>query len=85
MYELLLLQDLSYVADKVHCVWLADGEMLVLFECKEFAGPDHLGSAPIELISNKEVVQKYLDTMTYIPHIRKTVTMEPTVGLKPKY
>lgn len=58
--------------------------MNVLFECKDFAGPDHLGSAPIESIRNKELVQNYLDKMKYIPYIRKTVTMEPTVGLKLK-
>ena len=70
-----------FFAERVHCVWLSDGEMNVLFECKEFAGPDHLGSAPLELICNKEVVQQYLDKMKYIPHIQRTVTMEPTTGL----
>ena len=62
-------------------VWLSDGEMNALFECKEFAGPDHLGSAPLEFICNKEVVRQYLDKMKYIPHIQRTVTMEPTTGL----
>lgn len=70
-----------FFAEKVHCVWLSDGEMNVLFECKEFAGPDHLGSAPLEFICNKEVVQQYLDKMKYIPHIQRMVTMEPTTGL----
>lgn len=70
-----------YFAEKIHCVWLADGEVHVLFECKEFEGPDYLGSASIEAIQNKELVQQYLDTMKYIPHIERTITMVPTKGL----
>ena len=58
--------------------------MIVLFECKEFAGPDHLGSAPIELINNRELMQDYLDKMEYIPHIQRMVTMEPTARLQTK-
>ena len=58
--------------------------MNVLFESKKFTGPDHLGSAPIELISNKELVQEYLDKMKYIPHIQRMITMEPTTGLLTK-
>ena len=73
-----------YVADKIHCVWLADGEMNVLFECKDFQGPDHLGAAPVELISNKELVQKYLDETEYIPHIQRVVTLESTSQLHSK-
>ena len=73
-----------YVADKVYCVWLADGELTVLFESNKFVGPDHLGSAPMDLISNKELVQEYLDKMKYIPHTRRMVTLEPTAGLQTK-
>ena len=69
-----------YFAEKIHCVWLADGEVHVLFECKEFEGPDHLGSASIQAIQNKELVQQYLDTMKYIPHIERIITMVPTTG-----
>lgn len=73
-----------YVADKIYCVWLSDGESNVLFECKEFQGLDHLGAAPIELISNKELVQKFLDETKYIPHIQRVVTLEPTSELQAK-
>lgn len=72
----------GYVADKVHCVYLVDGEMKVLFECKQFKGPEQLGSAPIDLVLNKELIQEYLDSMGSIPHIKKTVTLEPTKGLQ---
>ena len=58
--------------------------MIVLFVCNEFAGPDHLGSAPIELINNRELMQDYLDKMEYIPHIQRMVTMEPTARLQTK-
>lgn len=71
-----------YVADKVHCVWLVDGEMKVLFQCKEFEGPEQLGSTPIHMVLNKELVQEYLDNTEHIPHIRKTITLEPTEGLQ---
>ena len=66
-----------YVAEKVHCVWLADGDVHVLFESKMFEGPDHLGCALVETISNKEVVQEYLKTMVSIPHIERHITMVP--------
>ena len=64
-----------FIAEKIHCVWLADGEVNVLFKCKKFEGPDHLGAATIEAISNKELVQ--LNTMTCIPHIERLITMVP--------
>ena len=67
-----------YVADKVHCVWLVDEEMKVLFDCKDFEGP---GSASINAVVNKELIQEYLDTTEHIPHIRKVITLEPTLGL----
>ena len=67
-----------YIVEKVHCVWLADGEIIVLFESKQFDEPDHLGAVPIELIHNKELVRDYLDKIEYIPHIKRTVTLEPT-------
>ena len=68
--------------DKVHCVYLVDGDLKVLFESKQFKGPEQLGTAPIGLVLNKELIQEYLDSMESIPHIRKTVTMEPTKGLQ---
>lgn len=57
--------------------------MNVLFECKDFPGPEHLGSAPIDFITNKELVEEYLAKMKYIPHIQKVVTytLEPSAGL----
>ena len=42
-----------------------------------FEGPDHLGCALVETISNKEVVQEYLKTMVSIPHIERHITMVP--------
>ena len=56
--------------------------MKVLFECKEFDAPYHIGSAPLECISNKELVQEYLDKVDHIPHIQRIVEMEPTKGLQ---
>lgn len=70
------------MADKVHCVWLVDGVVKVLFECKQFQGPEQLGSAPIDLVLNKELIQEYLDNTEHIPHIRRVITMEPTEGLQ---
>ena len=67
-----------YVAEKVHCVWLNNGEMNVLFECKRFDAPDFLGSMPIECIKNKELVDEYLINTEYIPHIKSVITIEPT-------
>ena len=60
------------MADKIHCVWLADGEMRVLFESKEFDGPEQLGCAPINLVVNKELIQEYLEKMEHIPHVKKS-------------
>ena len=71
----------AYVAEKVHCVWLSDGDLHVLFESKMFEGPDHLGCALVGSISNKELVQEYLDTMVSIPHIERLITMVPVTGL----
>lgn len=53
-----------------------------MIECKEFDGPHHIGSAPLEYIINKELVQEYLDEVDHIPHIQKTVKMESTRGLQ---
>ena len=36
------------------------------------------------VLTNKELVQQYLDTMKYIPHIERTVSMVPTTGLLTK-
>ncbi len=56
--------------------------MMVLFECRDFDGPHHVGSATLECIVNKKLVQDYLDDVDHIPHIQKTVKMEPTRGLE---
>ena len=61
---------------------MMDGEMNVLFDCKEVTSPDNLKFAPVEFVRNKELVQEYLSKMESIPHIRTVITMEPTVGLK---
>lgn len=71
-----------YVAAKVHCVWLVDGEMKVLFEAKDSGGPENLASAPIDQVMNKELIQQYLDSTEHIPHFKRIITMEPTVGLQ---
>lgn len=67
---------------KTHCVWLTDGEIKVLYDCKQFDEPDHLGAARIELFHKRELVQEYLDKMKYIPHIKRTVTMEPSAEIQ---
>ena len=77
-----LLFQILYFAEKVHCVWLSNGEMNVLFECKQFKGPHFLGSMPIKCIKNKEVVKEYLVQKEFIPHIKTLLTMEPTQTLK---
>ena len=68
--------------EKVHCVWLSDGEMKVLFETKELPRPDNLRAVPFQFISNKELVTEYLTKTEYIPHIRTVITMEPTPTLQ---
>ena len=73
-----------YIADKIHCVWISDGDIKVLFESRDFTGPEHLGSAEINFIINRELVFKYLDNIEYIPHIQTMVTMMPTAELKVK-
>ena len=61
-------------------MWLSDGELQVLFECKG-SNPENLLSMHIKFISNKDLVQEYLDEMQFIPHFKKVVTMESTAGL----
>ena len=56
------------MASKVHCVWLVNGELQVLFECVH-EGAINLEAAPAHLVQNKELVQEYLDRKKYIPHI----------------
>ena len=65
-------------------MWLSDDEIHVLFESRDFMGPEHLGSAQISAITNRELVQKYLDNTEYIPHIQTMVTMIPATELKVK-
>ena len=67
--------------DKVHCVWITDGEMNVLFSEKN----DNLKTTRIKFVRNKEMVLEYLSKMDYIPHIRTVVTMEPTSEIKTEF
>ena len=68
-----------YVVEKIHCVWLVNGELQVLFECDRSTG---LESAPVHSVKNKELVQEYLDRRRHIPHIQKIITMQSTEGLE---
>ena len=83
LYDKLMLFvfDNIYVAEKVHCVWLSNGEAQILFECKGVSNPENFLSVHIDCISNKSLVQEYLDQMQFIPHSKRTVTMESTIGL----
>ena len=56
-------------------MWLSDGELKVLFECNDSTD---LLSMDIKFISNKSLVQEYLNQMNFIPHLKKIVTIEPT-------
>jgi len=63
-------------------VWLSDGELKVLFECKDDLNDStNLLSTDIKYISNKDLVQEYLDHTEFIPHLKRIVTMEPTTGI----
>ena len=70
-----------YVVSKIHCVWLVNGELQVLFECVH-DGAINLEAAPVDLVKNKELVQEYLDRKKHIPHIQKMITMQSTEGLQ---
>ena len=72
-----------YLADKVHCVWLVNGKLRVLFEYKLPEGAGQLISGHVNLVINKELIQQYIDSMDHTPQFRKitTTTLEPTVGL----
>ena len=61
---------------------MVNGELQVLFECRGASNPENLLSMDIKFISNKGLVQEYLDEMQFIPHFKKIVTMEPTSGLR---
>ena len=69
---------LCYVVSKIHCVWLVNEELQVLFECV-CNGAVNLEAAPVHLVENKELVQEYLDRKKHIPHIQKMITMQSTV------
>ena len=62
-------------------MWLSDGELQVLFKCKDSSDPENLVSMHIKFISNKSLVQEYLDEMQFIPHFKRIITMESTAGL----
>ena len=70
------------MAEEIHCVWLSNGEMNVLFKCKQFDAPDFLGTMAIECIKNKELVDQYLDQTEYIPHIKTLLTMDKAKNLR---
>ena len=57
------------------------GEMKILFKSKRFEGPEQLGSAPFDLVLNEDLIREYLHSMEHIPHIKRTIIMEPTKGL----
>ena len=59
-------------------MWLSDGELKVLFECNDSMD---LLSMDVKFISNKSLVQEYLNQIDFIPHFKKIVTMEPTTGI----
>ena len=59
-------------------------QMVKYTESSDFMGPEHLGSAEINLITNKELVCKYLDSVEFIPHIQTTVTMMSTAEIELK-
>ena len=63
-------------------MWLVDEEMNVLFEAND--QPGKLVSGPVDMVINIDLIQKYLDGIDHIPHIRKSFSLEPTLGLKVK-
>ena len=63
-------------------MWLVNNQMKVLFEQKLSEGRNELISGPVKLVSNKEVIQEYLDSMNNIPHIQKITTMQSAEGLQ---
>ncbi len=73
------------MVEKVHCVWISDGEMNVLFESKSSSEADateNLKTAHIQSVTNKEMVMEYLAKMEYIPHIQTVITMEPASAVQ---
>jgi hypothetical protein len=60
---------------------LSDGEINVLFECKDIPKPNHIRSVHINFIQNKELVQEYLANEVTIPHIKKQIVMEPVANV----
>ena len=63
-------------AEKIHCVWLKDGVIKVLYECSKFPGPDHLGVTTRDFIKNQNLVDEYLESNNYIPHFTTNIDME---------
>ena len=70
-----------YLVSKIHCVWLVNGELQVLFEYLN-DGVIDLEAASVHLVKNKELVQEYLDKKKHIPHIQKMITMQSTEGFQ---
>ena len=64
-----------FKAEKVHCVWITDGVLKVLYESDDFPGPDHLGVTTTKDIRNQEVVQEYLECNECIPQFKTTTDM----------
>ena len=71
--------------DKVHCVWMSDGELNVLCETKEKPNPENLKAVHVQCVSNKEIVAEYLAKTDYIPHIETVITMQPTSRLQTSF
>lgn len=64
-----------FKAEKVHCVWMTNGVLKVLYESGDFSGPDHLGVTTTQHIKNPEVVQEYLERNDCIPHFKTKTDM----------
>ena len=64
-----------FKTERVHCVWITDGVLKVLYESGDFPGPDHLGVTTTKYIKNQEVVQAYLKCNECIPHFKTKIDM----------
>lgn len=67
-----------FIAEKIHCVWMTNGVISVLFDCQGFTGLEKLQSAPLDCIINKRLVREYLDKVGCIPSIKQTMTLLET-------
>ena len=67
-----------YRVDKVHCVWISDGEVNVLIETDE-----KLRTVRFEFVLNKDIVTKYLSSIEYVPHLETVITMKQSADILP--